>query len=64
MFRDSQRVCVSPLRVQVHANCRIRRIYFTDRVYTPDEMPPEFKLFIQEAPPVLSEQAAAVSIKK
>lgn len=33
-------------RVTVHANCRIRRIYFTDRVYSEDELPAEFKLFL------------------
>lgn len=33
-------------RVQIHANCRIRRIYFADRLYTEDELPPEFKLFL------------------
>lgn len=33
-------------RVTVHANCRIRRIYFTDRIYSEDELPPEFKLFL------------------
>lgn len=36
---------VETLRVQIHANCRIRRIYFADRHYAPEEMPPEFKLF-------------------
>eukprot|EP00897_Mesotaenium_endlicherianum_P008613 jgi/Mesen1/7780/ME000408S06892 len=34
------------LRVQVHANCRVRRIYFSDRLYAEDELPPEFKLFL------------------
>ena len=29
---------------QVHANCRIRRIYFSDRLYTEAELPPEFKV--------------------
>ena len=33
----------SPLP-QVHANCRIRRIYFSDRLYTEAELPPEFKV--------------------
>lgn len=33
-------------RVQIHANCRIRRIYFSDRLYSEDELPPEFKLFL------------------
>eukprot|EP00826_Nyctotherus_ovalis_P009229 TRINITY_DN1242_c0_g2_i3.p1 TRINITY_DN1242_c0_g2~~TRINITY_DN1242_c0_g2_i3.p1 ORF type:complete len:139 (+),score=17.37 TRINITY_DN1242_c0_g2_i3:48-419(+) len=33
-------------RVQIHANCRIRRIYFSDRLYTEDELPAEFKLFV------------------
>ena len=34
------------LRVQVHANCRVRRIYFCDRIYAEEELPPEFKLFL------------------
>ncbi len=29
---------------QVHANCRIRRIYFSDRLYSEAELPPEFKV--------------------
>ncbi|MDA9098112.1 CFAP20 family protein, partial [bacterium] len=37
---------VETLRVQIHANCRIRRIYFSDRLYTEEELPPEFKLFL------------------
>lgn len=37
---------VETTRVTVHANCRLRRIYFTDRLYTEDELPAEFKLFL------------------
>lgn len=37
---------VETLRVQIHANCRIRRIYFSDRLYAEDELPAEFKLFL------------------
>ena len=37
---------IETLRVQIHANCRIRRIYFSDRLYTEDELPQEFKLFL------------------
>eukprot|EP00291_Cryptomonas_curvata_P004296 CAMPEP_0172180580 /NCGR_PEP_ID=MMETSP1050-20130122/17319_1 /TAXON_ID=233186 /ORGANISM="Cryptomonas curvata, Strain CCAP979/52" /LENGTH=280 /DNA_ID=CAMNT_0012853723 /DNA_START=308 /DNA_END=1147 /DNA_ORIENTATION=- len=37
---------IETLRVQIHANCRIRRIYFSDRLYSEDELPPEFKLFL------------------
>lgn len=33
-------------RVTIHANCRIRRIYFTDRLYNEEELPAEFKLFL------------------
>ncbi|KAJ3609975.1 hypothetical protein NHX12_022069 [Muraenolepis orangiensis] len=33
------------LRVQIHANCRIRRVYFSDRHYPEDDLPAEFKLF-------------------
>ena len=37
---------IETLRVQVHANCRVRRIYFSDRLYTEQELPNEFKLFL------------------
>ena len=42
---------VETLRVQIHANCRIRRIYFSDRLYSEEELPPEFKLFIPSSAP-------------
>lgn len=29
--------------MQIHANCRIRRVYFSDRLYTEEELPTEFK---------------------
>lgn len=31
---------------QIHANCRIRRVYFSDRLYSEDELPAEFKLVL------------------
>ena len=31
---------------KIHANCRIRRVYFSDRLYSEDELPPEFKLYL------------------
>ncbi|XP_030384660.1 cilia- and flagella-associated protein 20-like [Scaptodrosophila lebanonensis] len=34
------------LRIQVHANCRIRRIFFTDRHYKEEELPTDFKLYL------------------
>uniref|UniRef100_A0A1I8HWY4 DUF667 domain-containing protein n=1 Tax=Macrostomum lignano TaxID=282301 RepID=A0A1I8HWY4_9PLAT len=37
---------IETLRIQIHANCRIRRVYFSDRLYTEDELPAEFKLFL------------------
>ena len=37
---------IETLRVQIHANCRIRRIYFSDRLYSEEELPSEFKLFL------------------
>lgn len=37
---------VETLRVQIHANCRIRRVYFADRLYSEDELPAEFKLYL------------------
>lgn len=45
---------IETLRVQIHANCRIRRIYFSDRLYSEEELPPEFKLFL----PIQKQQPA------
>jgi len=36
---------VETLRVSVHANCRIRRIYFTDQPQNSRKIPPEYKAF-------------------
>eukprot|EP01111_Echinosteliopsis_oligospora_P015199 TRINITY_DN5925_c0_g1_i2.p1 TRINITY_DN5925_c0_g1~~TRINITY_DN5925_c0_g1_i2.p1 ORF type:complete len:191 (-),score=26.56 TRINITY_DN5925_c0_g1_i2:19-591(-) len=30
--------------VQIHANCRIRRVYFADHLHTDSELPDEYKL--------------------
>lgn len=46
---------IETLRVQIHANCRIRRIYFSDRLYSEEELPPEFKLFL----PITQQNASA-----
>ena len=37
---------VETLRVQIHANCRIRRIYFSDKQYEEKDLPKEFRLFV------------------
>ena len=37
---------VETLRVQIHANVRIRRVYFADRLYSEEELPTEFKLYL------------------
>ncbi|KAL7553382.1 hypothetical protein ACHAWF_017533 [Thalassiosira exigua] len=50
---------VETLRVQIHANCRIRRIYFSDRLYSEEELPPEFKLFIPTTPASRGEQISS-----
>lgn len=42
---------IETLRVQVHANCRVRRLYFSDRLYAEEELPPEFKLFLPVTKP-------------
>ncbi|KAF7282291.1 hypothetical protein GWI33_002866 [Rhynchophorus ferrugineus] len=38
-------IYIETTRVQIHANVRIRRIYFTDQLHTDEELPNEFKLF-------------------
>lgn len=34
------------VQIQVHATCRIRRIYFTERPLHDEELPQEFRLFV------------------
>ncbi|KAI6242643.1 hypothetical protein M3Y99_00169200 [Aphelenchoides fujianensis] len=46
---------VETLRIQIHANCRLRRVYFADRLYVEDELPAEFKLYL----PIRNSQALA-----
>lgn len=36
---------VETLRVQIHATCRLRRVYFTDQPLISSKIPPEFKVF-------------------
>ncbi|KAK6620479.1 hypothetical protein RUM44_006880 [Polyplax serrata] len=36
---------VETQRIQIHANCRIRRIYFCDKLYSDDDLPTEYRLF-------------------
>lgn len=37
---------VETVRVQIHANCRLRRVYFADRLYSEKELPREFNVFV------------------
>ena len=39
---------VETLRVQIHANCRLRRVYFCDRLYTEEELPADYKLYLPQ----------------
>lgn len=52
------------MRVQIHANVRIRRIYFSDRLYSEDEMPSEYKLFLPVAGAAGGPRKPSVSEKK
>ncbi|KAL0267660.1 UNVERIFIED_CONTAM: hypothetical protein PYX00_009862 [Menopon gallinae] len=36
---------VETQRIQIHANCRIRRIYFCDKLYAEDDIPSDYRLF-------------------
>lgn len=37
---------IETLRVQVHANVRLRRIYFAERLYSEEELPQDYKLYL------------------
>jgi hypothetical protein len=60
MHRAYGTVFKEAARVTVHANCRLRRIYFCDRAYAEDELPPEFRLHARHAKNAAAAIAAAV----
>ncbi|CAG03684.1 unnamed protein product [Tetraodon nigroviridis] len=37
---------VETVRIKIHPNCRIRRVYFTDRLYSYQELPSDYKVNI------------------
>lgn len=39
-------VYIETLRVQIHASCRIRRIFFSSRLYEEEELPPGYKIWV------------------
>lgn len=43
---------VETVRIQMHANVLLRRIFFSDRLYPEEEKPPEYRLFKTMKEPV------------
>ncbi|CAH1399912.1 unnamed protein product [Nezara viridula] len=39
---------VETMRLTIHANCRLRRVYFSERLFEDDELPQDFKLYRPE----------------
>lgn len=37
-------------RVRIHPACRLRRVYFSDRVYNVEDLPREFQLHVPSTP--------------
>uniref|UniRef100_A0A182JHY7 DUF667 domain-containing protein n=1 Tax=Anopheles atroparvus TaxID=41427 RepID=A0A182JHY7_ANOAO len=55
---------VETLRLQIHANARIKRIYFCERLYSNDDTPSELRLFPPVRPCRIEQlRAAAKSVK-
>ncbi|CAG7732173.1 unnamed protein product [Allacma fusca] len=46
------------LRVQIHANCRLRRVYFCEKLYGDEEVPADFKVFVLNAAKAAPSEAA------
>ena len=44
-YIETLRLLLFNFRVQIHANCRIRRIYFTDQLLSSKKIPEEYKAF-------------------
>ncbi|XP_022163412.1 cilia- and flagella-associated protein 20-like [Myzus persicae] len=59
---------VETVCVKVHANCRLRRIYFSDQLYKEDELPKAYRVFrntaVMEKPKsILKKKAVGVNKK-
>lgn len=56
------------VRVQVHANCRLRRVYFADQLYKDDQLPNEYRMYstksVREKPKSMLKKKAATVDKK
>ncbi|CAH8610282.1 unnamed protein product [Schistosoma margrebowiei] len=37
---------IETVKLSIHANCRLRRVYFCDRIYSEDELPRDYKLYL------------------
>ncbi|VDP47269.1 unnamed protein product [Schistosoma mattheei] len=37
---------IEAVKLSIHANCRLRRVYFCDRIYSEDELPRDYKLYL------------------
>lgn len=59
--RTFKTIYVETVRVQVHANCRLRRVYFSDRTYTDEQLPHEYRL---HAPPKPAREKPRSTLKK
>ncbi|CAG9768228.1 unnamed protein product [Ceutorhynchus assimilis] len=55
---------IETIRVQIHANTRIRRIYFTDQIRSDEDLPNEFKLFAPGSRETKPKASASKEIKK
>jgi len=51
---------VETTRIQIHANCRLRRVYFCERLYGDDELPADFKVFVLNASRMAPHEVEAV----
>lgn len=52
---------IETVRIRVNANIRLRRIYFTDQLYSEDEKPREYRIFVPTQQIIESNAASGVS---
>mmetsp|Transcript_160173 Transcript_160173/g.292500 ORF Transcript_160173/g.292500 Transcript_160173/m.292500 type:complete len:303 (+) Transcript_160173:77-985(+) len=51
---------IETCRISIHANCRIRRIFFSDHLYIPEEAPAEYRIILNARQAVLPGGGATV----
>lgn len=63
LYAHANSLCFIPVLFQIHANCRIRSVYFSDRLYAHKELPNDYKVEENSTAPRVNTVMAEVSME-